>query len=169
MKNRRTFVLAPMAAIAVVLAFASAAYACTTIVGSFSTTPSSGSSVTPGDGITATGTDLHRRVLRNGQLDPKGNGAPDGTQWGLYFLDHKPLQDGMNTCMGYLGVGEREIGTTSPKQDSTHTVTISGSIPTNAPKSGLVGPALVCMQSENPNTSNPNYDYATKSSEFVVL
>lgn len=45
MKNRRRLVVVPLAAAAVVLAFASVAYACTIVVGSITSIPAGGQSV----------------------------------------------------------------------------------------------------------------------------
>lgn len=161
MKNRRRFVLVPLAAAAAVLAFASLAYACTTVVGSISSTPNGGS-VHRGDGITSTGSGLNVSI-------GGGTGAGSGTKWSLYFLGHKTYQDSMNTCMGMPLKRESKIGTTTQTQGSTNSVTVSGNIPSNAPLTGtLLGPALVCLLSEN-SSGQPDYSYATPSTEFTVV
>lgn len=183
MKNRRTFVLAPLGAVAVVLAFASLAYACTTIVGSITTTPASGSSVSVGQSITATGTDLNVRRNPNtgsGSLDPNaGPGAPDGTLWGLYFLRYKSNDDSMDSCMGDLVAGEQKMGQES-KQQVNNSVTITGPIPgprTVEPPPDPLAPqpdnARVCFISEGKDRltgeTQANYRYGTPSSEFVIV
>lgn len=168
MKNRRTYVLAPLGAVAVVLAFASLAYACTTIVGSITTTPASGSTVSVGDPITATGSNLHQ----GSGPDAGKTGAQDGTWWGLYFLRYESNADSMDICMGNLVAGEQKMGQESKKQ-ANNSVTITGPIP--GPR--LVEPegsgnARVCLVSERAvadvPTGQPNYRWGTPSSEFVI-
>lgn len=169
MKHRRRIILVPLAAAAVALAFASVAYACTTIVGSISPTPASGSTVAGGSTVSIAGNGLNVAVGGGtGSINPN-------QQWGLYFLQHKQYQDSMKTCMGQ-GVGptqEEEFGTTHPTQGAGNSVTISGRIPNKktadpAPIGPTLGPALVCLISENSTTGKPDYNYATQSAAYTV-
>lgn len=179
MKNRRRLILVPLAAAAVTLAFASVAYACTVIVGSITTTapapnpnpcPNTGPTsslckVSTGDTITSTGSGLNVRT------DPtdKGDGAPNGTRWGLYFLRYESNKDGMNTCMGNTLADEQKVGTQSASQAS-NSVTISGPIPGPRPlEPSGTGNARVCLVSEYPVVGLPNYRWATPSTDLVLL
>jgi hypothetical protein len=163
MKNRRRLVLVPLAAAAVVLAFASVAYACTTITGTITTTkgattcPNSGGSlcqVSTGTTITSTGNSL---------------GSPSTTLWGLYFLRYKSNSDTMNTCMGKTTAREQKVGTQSDTEGTDNSVTISGAIP--GPRllepSGT-GNARVCLISENALKA-PNYSWGTPPTELVLV
>lgn len=187
MKYHRRLIIVPLAAAAVVLAFASVAYACTTIVGSITTTvggstcPNKASGgplcqVSTGTTVTSTGSQLNVRRTPNtgdGNLDPSaGPGAPDETQWGLYFLRYSSNADGMKSCMGNVIAGEQKVGNESEVQGTDDSVTISGPIPgprtVEPPGSGN---ARVCLISEgtflDPNA--PNYDYGTPSTDLVLV
>lgn len=164
-KNHRRWILVPLTVAAVGLAFASVAWACTTIVGSISTTapapnpnpcpngPPAGCQVHPGDTISSTAT-----------------GVGVAPKWSLYFLNYKSTQDGMNTCMSKVPFSEQKVA--GPVTQSGGQVSGSGQIPLTALPSSASstpkGPALVCWIDSN-STGVPNYNYATPPTELNVL
>ncbi len=153
MKNRRTFVLVPLAAVAVVLAFASVAYACTQIVGSISTTPSG--PVRPGDTISSTASGL-----------PAVGNTP--RYWSLYFLNYRKLRDPMDTCMAQVPFSEQKIA--GPVQQTGTSVSGSGQIPRTAlPTNSTLGPARVCWIDSDSTVGVPFYNLATPPSEHEVV
>ncbi len=180
MRNHRRWILVPLTVAAVGLAFASVAYACTTIVGSITTTykgttcnnwpltgppPPTNCSVNRGDTISSTGSGL--TVRSDGQ---PGSGAPDGTLWSLYFLNYQKTQDSMKTCMSNVPLGEQKISSGPPvPQSNGSTGAVTGTIPGTAlPTNSTTGPALVCFIDSNSN-GVPQYNYGTPATELEVL
>lgn len=161
--QQRRLVLVPLAVAAAVLAFASVAYACTTITGTITTTlngttcsnSTASCTVHPGDTITSTAT-----------------GLTHGPWWSLYFLNYKSTQDSMNTCMSNVPGAEQKIA--GPvQQSSSGQVSGSGQIPVTAQPSSTsstpTGPALVCWLTSDAIAGAPNYVAATPPTELDVL
>lgn len=161
--QQRRLVLVPLAVAAVVLAFASVAYACTTITGTITTTlngttcsnSTASCTVHPGDTISSTATGLTR----------------GGPYWSLYFLNYKSTQDSMNTCMSNVPGAEQKIA--GPVQSSSGQVSGSGQIPVTAQPSSTsstpTGPALVCWLTSDAIAGAPDYVAATPPTELDVL
>ena len=158
---KRRAAVGVIATAAVVLAFASVAYACTVVGGqSYVDGYSSGVSKYPGDSMSVT-----------------GSGARPGWYYYTHFLNFKREQDSMATCMngggathpgvyhstgqyasssGYLSARTRTVPTDIHPGDSTRDHATHPSNSTNG------GPALVCH-------ITPQYEYATKSASVTIL
>lgn len=146
MKNRKTLGLS-FALTVGVLMFAATAYACTTVSGNTTVSPTSathGSSVS----MSCSASNINTTLI------------PSGTSMKCYYLDPATLHDSMNTCMGLLPV-ERTVagpGTVSGSGTSGSISTVTNS---NFNVQGLSGDtAWVCFISVNASGS-ANYNYGT--------
>ena len=113
--------LAPMAAACAVICAAVTVFACTTVQGTTSVTPTS---VAPGGSISAT-----------------GSGALATHTYSLFFLNFQSWQDSMGTCMGSGSHREVNIGGPTTSNSSGALGSTPGTIPSNASASTT---ALVC-------------------------
>lgn len=140
----RRIALGVLTAAAVALALASVAYACTTVRGATTVTPTSG---TPGTTVTATGTNA-----------PAGSRAYD-----LRFLNFKSDRDSMNTCMsGSLLDPDQKIGGPTTSDASGNIAATTGVIPAGAKQTPGTNVAWICFVSSG-------YGYATGPASFTVL
>lgn len=139
--RRMRFLMVPIA-LGAVVTLAVTAYACTTVQGSTSVSPTS---VAPGGTITAT-----------------GSGALASHAYNLYFLNFQSWQDSMGTCMAGTGHSNSEIdGGVATTSDSSgglnltpSTTPNNGTIPSTAQATGTQS-ALVCwIDSGNMNATN---------------
>lgn len=143
--NKRKFGFVSMGAVAVVMAFVSVAYACTVIKGQATITNPSNKQAAPNDTITVTA------------ASSTGSTIPNAS-WDLRFLNERPTNDTMLTCMGALSgqLGDVVIG--GPVSSAGGAIgATSGTIPSWA-KPGV---ASVCFVT-------PGYGTATKDDLLVI-
>lgn len=161
--NTRKLLFIPTGAIAVVLALASVAVACTvvrgqaTITGVTHTTPASAAACADEE---AAGTDC---AAPGDVITVEGSHTAKNRLFNLHFLNYASTQDTMGICMGTAG--EQIIGGPVQSDSRGNIPATTGVIPAAGPSSSTStpkGPALVCF-------ITPGYGVGTQEDALDIV
>jgi hypothetical protein len=154
-KTTRKIFLLPFAGVALMLAVASVAYACTIVKGQATITAvthTSSASAAACSDEEAAGRDC---AAPADVVTVKATGAAKNRTYNLHFLNYLSMQDGMGICMG---PGDQIIGGPVTSDRRGNIPPTDGIIPANATPSSAsstpTGPASVCF-------ITPGYGYGT--------